>query len=212
MAGENFTNSMNRRQFLAYSAAGAAGLLLPTQAAVAGVTDIADVVRLLRLHPVRFFAGLVFDFARAVLVDFASDAVVAALREGRRPLHVVLGESKSRGEESAAEFRHTNYKASTVVLGVADYEAYKERELRLLLTDPQQKARFQTMVDYLRSEGIRVKLAGASKSDPLDSRVSPDNPDALFMLDYIQMEKHQADHYRNLIAATGTTAFNNWSV
>lgn len=207
MAVDHSIHSINRRQFLAYSAAGAAGLLLPTSPAHA-VTDIADVWRLMRLHPVRFIAGLVFDVAKAVLVDFASDAVVAALREGRRPLHVALGESKSRGEESAAEFRHANYKASTVVLGVADYEAYKEHELRLLLTDPQQKARFQTMVDYLRSEGIRVKLAGADKSDA----VGGFSPDAMFTLDYIQMEKHQADHYRNLIAATGTTAFNNWSV
>ncbi len=205
MAGENFTNSMNRRQFLAYSAAGAAGLLLPTSPAHA-VTDIADVWRLMRLHPVRFIAGLVFDVAKAVLVDFASDAIVTALRNGQRPANVALGSTS--GTESAAEFRHTPYKASTVVLGVADYDVYKEQQLRLLLSDPQQQARFQTTLDYLKSENIRVKLAGADKSDA----VGGFSPDAMFTLDYIQMEKHQDDHYRNLIAATGTTAFNNWSV
>lgn len=206
MAGDHSIHSINRRQFLAYSAAGAAGLLLPTQAAVAGVTDIADVLRLMRLHPVRFIAGLVFDVAKAVLVDFASDAVVTALRNGQRPANVALGSTS--GTESAAEFRHTPYKASTVVLGVADYDVYKEQQLRLLLSDPQQQARFQTTLDYMKSENIRVKLAGADKSD----EVGGFSPDAMFTLDYIQMEKHQEDHYRNLIAATKTTAFDQWSV
>ena len=206
MAGENSIDSIRRRQFLAYSAAGAAGLLLPAQATVAGITDITDVLRLLRLHPVRFIAGLVFDVAKAVLVDFASDAVVTALRNGQRPANVALGSTS--GTESAAAFHHTPYKASTVVLGVADYDVYKEQQLRLLLRDPQQIARFQTTLDYLKSENIRVKLAGADKSDA----VGGFSHDELFTLDYIQMEKHQEEHYRNLIVATKTTAFDGWSV
>jgi hypothetical protein len=80
--------------------------------------------------------------------------------------------------------------------------------LRLLLSDPQHQARFQTTLDYMKSENIRVKLAGADKSDA----VGGFSPDAMFTLDYIQMEKHQEEHYRNLIAATKTTAFDHWSV
>lgn len=204
MSSDHSISSIQRRQFLAYSAAGAAGLLLPVQPVVA--TDIADVWRLMKLHPVRFIAGLVFDVAKAVLVDFASDEIVDWVKGGNRPSRVALGSTD--GMESAAEFRHTPYKASTVVLGVADAEVYKQQQLRLLLKDSLQKARFQAMLDYLRAEKIRVALAGSDKSDAVGGLSADD----FFTLNYIQMEKHQAEHYRNLIAVTETTAFNNWSV
>lgn len=201
MTDDHSIHSINRRQFLAYSAAGAAGLLLPTQA----VANSADIESLTRLHPVRFVAGLVLDVAKAVVVEFAKDTVVAALRDGHFP-SITLGSTS--GTESAADFRHANYKASAVVLGVADYEAYKERQLRLMLKDKEQQARYQSTLDYLKSEGIRVKLADWEISQPIGAF----SPDDLFTLDYFQMDKHQEDHYRNLIAATKTTAFEHWSV
>lgn len=204
MSSDHSISSIQRRQFLAYSAAGTAGLLLPMQPVAA--TDLADIWRLMRLHPVRFIAGLVFDVAKAVLVDFASGEIVEWLQGGKRPSGIALGSTD--GMESVAEFRHTPYKASTVVLGVADYEVYKQQQLRLLLNDPLQKARFQMLLDYLQAEKIRVKLAGAEKSDAVGGL----SADELFTLDYIQMEKHQAEHYRNLIAVTETTVFKNWSV
>lgn len=49
-------------------------------------------------------------------------------------------------------------KAAIVVMGVADYHAYKERErqrqLELLLSDQAQMQRFQNALDYLRDEHI----------------------------------------------------------
>lgn len=195
---------VNRRQFLAYGVAGAASLVIPVGAAQAA--SPMDVFTLMRLHPVRFVAGLVFDVAMAVVVEFAKDAIVAALRDGNRPV-VALG--RSSGTERASEFQHANYKASVVVLGVADYEAYRARQLRLLLNNPQQMQRYQVALDYLRDERIRIKLADREYSQPAGADTVPDD---LFTMDYFQMDNHQEQHYRNLLAATGTSAFDDWRV
>lgn len=198
--------AVSRRQFLSYSAATVGGLLLPTQ----GVARSMSWSMLLRLHPVRFVGGLIFSLARAVVVRLASDMMVSALVKGVRGGYSGgmphLGASDNLTGEI---FKHANYKASIITLGESDYLVHEQRQLALALEDPSQLARFQMALDYLRDEKIEARLAGMSYARPLGSDTEPDD---LCTIDLLKMDQHQKVHYQNLITATSTTAFNDWSV
>ncbi|PID46490.1 MAG: hypothetical protein CSB47_03805 [Proteobacteria bacterium] len=198
--------TLSRRQFLGYSAATAGGILLPAQSTARSMSWTA----LLRLHPVRFIGGLIFSLARAVVVKLASDMVVSALMKGiRGSSHdsaTRLGVSDNLMGET---FKHANYKASIITLGQSDYRVHEQRQLALALNDPAQLQRFQQALDYLRDEKIEVRLAGMSYARPLGSDTEPDD---LCTIDLLKMNQHQRNHYHNLISATGTTAFKDWSV
>jgi hypothetical protein len=173
------------------------------------------IMSLLRLHPVRFIAGLVFDILKAVVVKFASDAIVHALHDTSysrlEAYRRYGGQLASCGKNQCNDqpFRHVNYKASVITLGVADYRQHEQRQLAILLQDKNHLNHYQTILDYLRDEKIRVKLANMEYSQKVGAFTEPDD---LFTLDYLLMEKHQQAHYRNLIEHTQTTAFKHWSV
>lgn len=196
---------ISRRKFITYTAASTAGLLIsPTSTVIARDTDV---LSLMRLHPVRFVAGLVFDIFKSVIVELAKDAIVSALYSGHRPTDIKLGTSD--GMESVGDFKHPNYKASAVILGVSDYEAHRKRKLKLLLESELQADRFSKLVEYLRDEKIRIKTSEMEYSYPVEFDIEPDD---LFMLDYFQMDSHAEAHYKNLIELTGSTAFREWSI
>lgn len=110
---------ISRRQFLGYGVASTAGLLLPTVSSAKSM----GIMSLLRLHPVRFLVGLVFDIAKAVMVKLASNAIVHALHgtsysrlDAYRRYGGQLG-SCGKNQCNDERFRHVNYKASVITLG-----------------------------------------------------------------------------------------------
>jgi len=206
----NPTNRMSRRQFLAVGMAGVASLSPPSLVQAQGI----DLALLTQLNPARFIAGLLFDIAKAVIVKEASDAIVDALVDGKKWASIKHTLTTCAGLCEGQTLRHDNYKASVVMLGVADYHAWKERErqrqLELLLKDTAQMHRFQAALDYLRDEHISLQLVGQEYARPLGRDTTPD---ALLMLDgNIAAGKYQLQHYAGLINATGTGAFNQWRV
>lgn len=160
-----------------------------------------------RLHPVRFVAGLIFDFFESIFVDFVSDVIVSSLYNGTRPSNVNIG--RTRGTESTNSFLYPNYKASNVILGVSDYEAHKKRKIKILLKGLQQEDKFSKFIRYINDEKIRIKTTDREYSSVIGLDAEPDE---LFMIDYFQFESNKEEHYKNLISITGVDVFNNWSV
>ncbi len=200
----------SRRQFLAASMAGVATLSLPTLVQARGV----DLTLLTQLNPSRFIAGLLLSIAKSVIVQQASDAIVDALVDGKKWEQYKHTLSTCAGLCGHETLRPDNYKAAIVVMGVADYHAYKERErqrqLELLLSDQAQMQRFQNALDYLRDEHIEVQLANMEYARVLGADVTPDK--LLSVQGNLAAGRDQLQHYAGLIEATGTTAFNQWKV
>lgn len=193
----------SRRQFLACGAAGATGLLLPGWVQARGM----DPTTIMNLHPTRFLAGLLLNFAKAVLVDLAKDAIVQALHDGiKLSATTPLASCVVACDDN--QFRHANYKASVVMLGVADYRAHQQRQLELLLKDDAQLARFTDTLQYLRDEKLRIRLAGMEYAQVVGKDTIPDD---LFTLDRHGITPYRSEHVKELIALTGTTAFEHWS-
>lgn len=222
----NRTVNMSRRQLLRYSAASAAGLLLPLQTEAGRVEDalawlsgdiaVKKLLRIvMRLHPARFVAGLVIDIATEVLVSLVSDKVVSDLRKGDRSEIKALVLASTNGMETPEQFRHPNYKASLAVLGNVNVApSANERQLSLLLEDEDQKKRFQKILTYLRSVEVRkdnprLQLAGMSITKEVPESLEPDD---LFSLSLLRFDKNAPLHYQQLINITDNSVFKNWSV
>lgn len=194
----------SRRKFITYTIASTSLLLAPN---IATANQYKNIVYLTRLHPVRFVAGLIFDIIRSVFVELAADTIVSALYKGQRPKGIILG--NSNGMENMSEFRHANYKASAVILGVSDYEVHKKNKLRILLSNLTQEEKFNNVVAYLRDENIRIKTSGMEYSNLIGYDVEPDD---LFALDYFQFPSHKERHYKNIIKISDSDTFKNWSI
>lgn len=186
---------VSRRQFLTFSLANS--LLYNT-----AFPSRDNILLIARLHPVRFLAGLIFDFIESVFVELAKDFVVNSLLGGNFPNDIRL--SRTSGYERAGDFMHPNYIASNIILGVSDYEIYKSRKLRLTLNKVAQERRFGDIVSYLNSEKIRIKTNESEYSFLVGLDTDPND---FFMIDYFQMERNQHSHYKNLIEITQTEIF-----
>ncbi len=172
-----------------------------------------DKLELLQLHPARFIAGLIFDIAIAVVVALVGDQIVAAIKGGR---HVSPAPtSGARPPIGEVEFKHAQYKASIVTLGLADWRDHRKRQIALQLKTSRSDdlRRFQVLRDYLVQEKIRLKLADQTAVWAL-----PVNPelqiDDLFMLEYMRPESEsqqkQLKLYEDLIRETGVAVFDKW--
>ena len=203
-------NTLSRRQFLAASMMGVATVSLPALVQARGT----DVALLTQLSPSRFMAGLLLSIAKSVIVQQASDAIVDALVDGKKWEQYKHTLSTCAGLCGRETLRPDNYKAAIVVMGAADYHAYKERErqrqLELLLGDKAQMQRFQNALDYLRDEHIEVQLANMEYAKVLGANVTPDQ--LLGIQGNLAAGRDQVQHYAGLIDATGTTAFNHWKI
>lgn len=195
---------ISRRQWLQYSVAGTLGLLLPVNVHARAL----DTGAILNLHPVRYIAGLVFDAVVAVLANFAKDELVAALQTGK-PLPAYARQTECQVACDGSQFRHANYKATLVMEGFAGYQVHQQRRLELLLQDPAQVARFKDMLQYLRDENLRVRLAGMEYPQIIGKDMIPDD---FFTLDQHGLSPHKAEHVQALVALTGSSAFADWSV
>ncbi|MCI5115794.1 MAG: hypothetical protein D3912_13445 [Candidatus Electrothrix sp. AX1] len=207
-------NKLTRRQFMAYTAytaAGGAGMLLPT-VGEAGIWNFIKYAA--RLQPTRFIAGLIFDVGKSVVVSLVSDAIVDRLshRHYSRSEAYRSFSSNTRsiglsslGNES--DFTPVPYKASVITLGIADYELHPKRKIKMKIEDAAEQQRFATVLQYLQDERIKIKIADMEYAKPAnDLRLL--EPDDLLTLERWHLRQHQETHLHNLIAATGVSAFN----
>jgi len=189
---------LSRRETLKYALA--TPLLLTPLAANAD-----RLMRITRLHPVRFIGGLIFDVAKSVVVDLIAEEIVEKIKEIReRPPVATL----SQLPQNETTFKHPVYKRAVVRLGLCAATEHKQREIALQLVDSEQNQRFGNLRDYFKDEKIRVKLAHDSYSHAVTVDTIPDD---LFTLDYIAVdEKHRQRHYENMIEISGVKVFDEW--
>lgn len=164
---------------------------------------------IMRLHPVRFVAGLIFDVIESVLSDFVSSTILSKLINNPSSSFKNIKVGSTEGFERAADFKHPNYKASNVILGVSNYENHKKRVLKVLLKNTEQEKKFNDLLYYLRSEKIRIKTSETEYSFPLGAYTEPDD---LFMIDYLQIDKNHEEHYKEIIDISGSKIFKYWSI
>ncbi|MCW5212986.1 hypothetical protein VU04_08750 [Desulfobulbus sp. TB] len=200
---------MTRRQFMTYTAVGTAGLMLPV-VSEAGMWNWIRYAA--RLQPTRLLAGLIFDVGKAVVVSLVSDAIVDSLssrRYSRSAAYSRFGSSVRTvglGSLEKESFRPVLYKASVITLGIADYELHPKRKIKMELTSEAEKQRFATVLRYLQDERIRIKIADMGYAKPANE-FGEIEPDDLLTLERWHLQQHQETHLRNLIAATGVSAF-----
>ncbi|CAK8712684.1 Tat (Twin-arginine translocation) pathway signal sequence [Candidatus Electronema halotolerans] len=201
-------NELTRRDLLTYTAISAAGLLLPA-ASEAGIWSW-----IIRLQPTRLLAGLIFDVAEAVVVSLVADAIVNNLSHrhySRAEAYQSFGsnlsfpELRSLGNET--NFKPVPYKASVITLGIADYELHPQRTFKMQINSEAEKQRFHTVLDYLEREKIKIKIAGMGYAKPANEFEKRLEPDDLLTLERWQLHGDQEAHVKELIAATGVSAF-----
>lgn len=201
-------NQLDRRRFLA---GGSSAL---TVALAAGPAH-ASRLQLLRLHPSRFIAGLVFDVAYAVFVEIAADEVVRSVRGGRRSL---LPSSASVRASVVAPARIKRepvfdmeaYKASIVTLGLVDYEIERREQIRLLLREANadEMRRYAETRLYLHHERVPLVTDGKNLSFLVDRDTPFDEILSTHAVDLPESEKKR--HVENLIAVTGVDVFQSY--
>lgn len=209
-------SELTRRELMTYSAVGAAGLLLPA-GSEAGLWSCIKYVA--RLHPTRFLAGLLFDVGKAVVVKLASDAVVKNLSRQHYSRSEALADfGYNIGENSRSEllnesnFQPVPYKASVITLGIADYELHKQRTFKMKIDSAAEKRRFQTVLEYLEQEKVKIKIAGMGYAKPVNEFEQPLEPDDLLTLERWHLHGNQETHVKELIAATKVSAFDQFTV
>ncbi|CAK8725668.1 hypothetical protein H206_02716 [Candidatus Electrothrix aarhusensis] len=205
---------LTRRQFMAYTAVGAAGLMLPA----VGEAGIWTCIRYAaRLQPTRLIAGLIFDLGKAVVVSLVSDAIVNSLSSrhySRSAAYRDFGSStRSVGLSSLKEesFTPVPYKASVITLGIADYELHPKRKIRMKIEDEAEKQRFETVLRYLQDERIRIQIGEMEYARPANEYRFLE-PDDLLTLQSWDLAGEQERHVQELITATGVSAFNHLTV
>ena len=202
-------NKLTRRQFMAYTAAGAAGMMLPASSE-AGIWSCIKYAA--RLQPTRLIAGLIFDMGKAVVVSLVSDAIVNSLssrRYSRSEAHRHFGSgTRSIGLASLENetFRPIPYKASVITLGIADYDLHPQRKIKMKIESEAERRRFATVLRYLQDEKIKIKIAGMKYAKPADE-FGEIEPDDLLTLERWHLLGNQEIHVKQLIAATGVSAF-----
>ena len=200
---------LTRRQFMAYTAAGAAGMMLPA-VGEAGIWNCIKYAA--KLQPTRLIAGLIFDVGKAVVVSLVSDAIVDSLssrRYSRSTAYRNFGSStRSIGLSSLKNesFKPVPYKASVITLGIADYELHPKRKIKMKIESEEERRRFATVLRYLQDEKIKIKIADMKYAKPANE-LRYLEPDDLLTLERWHLRQYQETHVQNLIAATGVSAF-----
>lgn len=206
---------LTRRQFITYTAAGAAGLMLPAVGEAGVWSWIGYAVR---LQPTRLIAGLIFDIGKAVVVSLVADAIVNNL-SSRHYSRLAAAEqfgSSTRSLNAGSLSNETNfkpvpYKASVITLGVADYELHPQRKIKMELHDAAEIQRFQTVLQYLQHEQIRIQFGKMEYAKPAD-KFRELEPDDLLTLTYWDLAGEQERHVQQLVAETKVSAFNHLAV
>ncbi|MCI5209902.1 MAG: hypothetical protein D3910_14160 [Candidatus Electrothrix sp. ATG2] len=206
---------LTRRQFMVYTAASAAGVILPGHAESGMLSCI---IYLTRLQPTRFITGLLYDFGKAVVVTMVSNHIAKQLSSHQyspEDAKRLFGAgSRSSGLGSLVNEHHFQpplYKASVITLGIGNYELHSKRKFKMKLTREAEKQRFRIVLQYLRDEKIKIKIAGMDYALPANKFDSLE-PDDLLTLERWHLERHQEKHVLNLIAATEVSAFDELAI
>ena len=192
-------NMISRREFLKYSLASGVIILIPTTQA-----SFWNWGTLLRLHPTRFIAGLIFDVAKAVFVRVASSAVVSYLSSNNSFPASYSPSFSSSLQISEPTFRHAGYKTSIVSLSLATYEKDTTRIIRINIDKKQQVEKFINIRQYLTDEKIKIKLADKNVSYLASIEMEPDD---FFTMDYMLLGANEIEHYKNLNQLSNSTVF-----
>ncbi|WYD79346.1 MAG: hypothetical protein V8K32_08480 [Candidatus Electrothrix gigas] len=211
-------STLTRRQFMSYTAASAMGIILPS---CVESRIMNRSMYLTKLQPTRFIAGLFYDFGKAVVVTMVSNYTAKLLsshqyspEDAKRLLDTLGIRSHSAGLGSLInehDFKPPLYKASVITLGISNYELHSKRKFKMKLTGEEEKQRFRIVLQYLRDEKIKIKIAGMDYARPANEFDSLE-PDDLLTLERWDLERHQEQHVLNLIAATKVSAFDNLAV
>ncbi|WPD23132.1 MAG: hypothetical protein SD837_00940 [Candidatus Electrothrix scaldis] len=207
-------NKLTRRQFMTYTAVGAAGLMLP-EVSEAGIWSCIKYAA--RLQPTRLIAGLIFDVGKAVVVSLVADAIVDSLsnrRYSRSEAYRSFGSNTGSIGLASLEnetFRPVPYKASVITLGIADYELHPKRKIKMKIESEAERRRFQTVLRYLQDERIRIQIGEMEYARPANEYRFLE-PDDLLTLQSWDLAGEQERHVQELITATGVSAFNHLTV
>ncbi len=204
-------SELTRRDVMTYAAVSAAGLLLPA----AGEAGLLSCVKYAaRLQPTRLIAGLIFDVGKAVVVKVASEAIIKSLSQRHYSRSEALADfgsqisTSSRSElTNETSVQPVPYKASVITLGIADYELHPKRKIKMQLNSEAELLRFQTVLRYLQDKKIKIKIADMEYAIPADEFGDSLEPDDLLTLERWHLKGDQEAHVKELIAATGVSAF-----
>lgn len=183
-------NAINRREFIKYSLASGAMVYIPISQA-----SFWSWGTLLRLHPSRFFAGLIFDVAKAIFVRVAAKEVVSYLYTNNLFPSYYAPQYLNAPPVDEPTFRHAGYKTSIISLDLATYATDSKRMIKLELDRKQQIEKFVNIRQYLVDEKIKIKLADKNVSYLVSKEMEPDD---FFSLDYMLLESKEVEHYKNL--------------
>jgi len=197
---------MQRRQFLHYGMIGTTALMFPQFLSARGEFKrmVKGAIYCTKLNPVRFVAGLVFDEVKEVYLRPLVKSAFNEFVNGSSISKSSLSYYDSSSVLGANGIAHEPYKASVVVYGVADYELYKQKEVRLELKRKFDKERFSQIHQYLKDTKAQLQLYNRDMPFTVGSDLEPNE---LFNIDYIVFNSHQQKHYQNLLEATNNRIF-----
>jgi len=159
-----------------------------------------------RLHPVRFVSGLIFDKVSEVYLEPLAKQAFSNFLSGHSFSKSSLNHYSSLSSIPSSG-NYEEYKASTVVDGVADYEKYKENQkekLRLLLIQKIDIGRFNLIREYLKDEKVKIKLYDRPVYFNVGNDLEPNN---FFDIEYLVFDKHEKVHHEKLLEITNNKAF-----
>lgn len=194
--------NINRRDFLKKTASGLVLCSTPL------LTNIAHArenhwLSLSRLTPQRIIGGFVFDLIAAVLVEVGKNALQNLLNGSYARSSLTYHSSVSSAVRGG-DFSADNYKASVVILGVADYERYKQDKIKLMLNRQQDTQRFLLLTQYLKDEKIKIKTRNSEVSFSVGNYLEPND---LFSIEYFVAKGHMTQHYKSMEQITNVTTF-----
>lgn len=201
----NHPVDMGRRHFITTTS----GLILlgnPLLSNVAFADDNNYWGRLTRLSPQRIIGGLVFDLIAPILVEVGKNMVQRLFSGSYSSSSLRYYSSATSAISSGREFSADNYKASVVILGVADYERYKQERVKLLLNRQQDEQRFLLLQQYLKDENIAIKTRDSEVSFSVGRYLEPND---LFSVEYFVTRGggKMQEHYKNMEQIARVTAF-----
>ena len=198
---------MQRRDFIKNSALMGTAMMFPQIVEADGFTKTVKVAFYAsKLNPVRLISGLIFDSIAEVYVEPLLKDTFKEFIGGGSISKSRLAYLDSSSVLRARDIEYEPYKASVVVYGVADYELYKQEQVRLQLTRAYDKERFTQINQYLKDEKVKLKLYNRDTTFRVGSDLTPND---LFNIDYVAYGKtnnHQK-HIENLLSITNNSAF-----
>jgi hypothetical protein len=198
---------MKRRTFLKYSVTIATATVFPQLIYANGFTkSIKTALYCSNLHPVRLIAGLIFDKASEIYLKPLAEMAFKQFWNGYKFTRSDLSYYSSLSSIPLIS-AYEEYKASTVIDGIVDYEKYKEEtreKLKILLTRNIDKQRFGNIYQYFRDEKVKVKLYNRPYYFEVGNYLEPNH---FFNIKHLYFSSHKQRHIEELLHITNNKAF-----